>query len=126
MPAHKEEEIMELRRAFYMGGLLRRWTVVQLSFMQGILQALVYLCGGLFSNFLHLGFCLGLRHFGGSVSEGLVLELRNFALADSGPSRIPNTVLYLMRWFDVYFMFRAQRSRRDRPQVGSDRFFGTL
>lgn len=23
MPAHKEEEIMELRRAFYMGGLLR-------------------------------------------------------------------------------------------------------
>lgn len=45
------------------------------------------------------------------MSEGLVLELRNFALADSGPSRIPNTVLYLMRWFDVYFIFRAQQQQ---------------
>lgn len=61
------------------------------------------------------------------MSEGLVWELRNFALADGEPSHIPIRILYLMRWFDVYLVFRAQqRQERQAPSWIGHLFWGLV
>lgn len=72
MPAHKKQEITVLRWMFYVGGLSRRVdrSAIELHARNSSGDSLSF--WWVIFKLVHLGFCLGLRHFGGPVSKGLV------------------------------------------------------